>query len=129
MVQTLTYTKTNKLAKLHEELLAALPALQGESAPGHPLLRVGGLGDQIRIEVPDDVDGAAVAAIVAAHDASALTAAETLKSQIDSLATSAVGVRLDQLTAQQVRALAAQLLLKAGAVANDMTVRPLPEWT
>jgi len=129
VAKLLTFSKPNRLEKLAEEVKAALPALVGEYSPGYPFLRVQGLGDDIRIEVPDDADESAIAAVVSAHEPAAPTAGETLKAQVDSLASSAVGVRLDNLTAGQVRALMAELLIKEGAVATDMTVRPLGEWT
>lgn len=43
-------------------------------------------------------------------------------------AQTAVGIRYDQLTAAQVRALAAILFWQAGALKADGTVRPLAQW-
>ena len=44
------------------------------------------------------------------------------------LAQSAVGVQLDQLTAAQVRAMISLLLYKQGAIDKNGAVRPLAEW-
>lgn len=71
---------------------------------------------------------AAIAARAAATQQAAADAAQ-LRQQIIALAQSAVGVRLDALTGPQVRALFALTVLRpAGAVAPDLTVRPLGEW-
>jgi len=51
-----------------------------------------------------------------------------LRQQVLNLANSAVGVAVNALTAAQVRALVALLLLKAGALNTDGTVRPLTDW-
>ena len=67
------------------------------------------------------------AALIAALEAER-EAVQALRQQILSLAQSAVGVRLDALTANQRNALIACLLWRAGGVANDMTVRPLGQW-
>jgi hypothetical protein len=54
--------------------------------------------------------------------------ASTLRQQVVTLAQSAVGVRVDQLTAGQVRALQALLLRNAGALNADGTIKPLAQW-
>jgi hypothetical protein len=67
----------------------------------------------------------------AAYDAAAAAraaAAQQLRQQVVTLAQSAVGVRIDQLTAAQVRALVAILLRESGGLANDGTIRPLAQW-
>lgn len=67
----------------------------------------------------------------AAYDAAQATQqqeATALRNQIVSIAQGAVGVRVDQLTAAQVRALQAILLWQAGALNNDLTIRPLGQW-
>lgn len=51
-----------------------------------------------------------------------------LRNVIIPLAQSAVGIRLDQLTAAQVRALFAITLWRQGALNPDGTVRPLNQW-
>lgn len=55
--------------------------------------------------------------------------AAQLRQQVITLAQSAVGVRIDALTAAQVRALVAILLHKAGALNPDGTVRALGQWS
>lgn len=52
----------------------------------------------------------------------------TLRNQVLTLAGSAVGVQIDQLTAAQVRALVAILLWKAGALTSTGAVKPLNQW-
>ena len=52
----LTYARPHNLSQLHDELLTALPALRTE-------LRVEGLGDEIRLTVPDEIDEAIIATI------------------------------------------------------------------
>lgn len=72
-----------------------------------------------------------IADATTAYDAAETTRqqeAATLKQQVLTLAQSAVGVRIDQLTAAQVRALQAILLWKEGALDKDGVVRPLAEW-
>lgn len=54
--------------------------------------------------------------------------AATVKSAVLTVAQSAVGVLLTDLTAAQVRALVACLLYKEGAFTPDMKVRPLAQW-
>ena len=55
-------------------------------------------------------------------------ACDQLKSNIISIAQSAVGVALNDLTQAQTRALLALMLWKASGVAPDMTVKPLKDW-
>jgi hypothetical protein len=66
-MKTLAFHHPNTLPVLHDQLLAALPGLRGEAAPGEPLLRVEGRGDDLWLTVPDETDDASVAAVVAAH--------------------------------------------------------------
>lgn len=68
MTKRLTYTKAHLLTALHDELIAAgiHPTYVGGD-PADP--------DGIVLELPDDADEAAVAAVVAAHDGAAATAA------------------------------------------------------
>lgn len=61
--------KPNDLSKLHDEILAALPALRPDKKG--PRLRVEGTAARVRLEVREDVkdvDAAALTAIIAAHD-------------------------------------------------------------
>lgn len=55
-------------------------------------------------------------------------AAKDAKALVLSAAASAVGIRFDLLTAGQVRALAAILFWRAGALNGDGTVKALGEW-
>jgi hypothetical protein len=67
---TLTYTLPNDLSQLHDELLAAVPALRPAPGPDGalvPVMTVLGQGDVVRLIVPDGTDTAAVDAVVAAH--------------------------------------------------------------
>lgn len=97
-------------------------------------------------EIRDDGDGARIAVwklqaaqptpaqLVAASDAYdaalALAASEatTLRTQVVTVAQSAVGVVITALTAAQVRALLAVLLWKNGALTKTGAVKPLDEW-
>lgn len=56
------------------------------------------------------------------------TAQNNLRNQILSVASSSVGVALNDLTATQVKSLLAIMLWKAGAVNKSGQVRPLAEW-
>ena len=53
---------------------------------------------------------------------------KVLKNQIISTAQTAVGVRVDQLTAAQVRSLFAIVLFKEGAIDSALRVKPLLQW-
>lgn len=70
------------------------------------------------------------AAILARQQASqqAQAGAAQLRQQVLDLARNAVGVRVDLLTAAQVRTLFAIVLWQEGALAADLTVRPLADW-
>ena len=111
-------------------------ALLGEQlAVAGIVLPLGTYGDDL---VTFDAEGAAhdltpaqqliVAPVIAAHDPERAPA-RVLRAQVLALAASAVGIRLDNLTAGQQRAILACMAWKAGAVAPDLTVRPLAEWT
>lgn len=56
------------------------------------------------------------------------TAQASLRATLISAAQSAVGVRFNELTAVQVRALFAILLYREGGLTRDGVVRPLAEW-
>lgn len=75
---------------------------------------------------------AQLAAAIAAYDAAEAqrkTEAQALRQQVLTLAQSAVGVRVDNLTAGQVRALLVVLLWKGGALTPAGNVRPLEAWS
>jgi hypothetical protein len=81
--------------------------------------------------LPADPTPEQIADAIAAREAArqqALADAAALRQQILTIAQSAIGVRVDLLTAGQVRALFAILLWKEGAIKNDLTVRALAEW-
>lgn len=70
----------------------------------------------------------AIAARLAATNQEANDALN-LRTQVIALAQSAVGVRIDNLTAIQVRALMAVLLHRAGAIDRTGSIKPLPAWS
>ena len=73
----LTYTTPHRLNKIHDELLAAIPSLRPDLESGYPGAGVTGDGTTLVLEVPDDTDEQAVAAVVAAHDATTPGIGET----------------------------------------------------
>lgn len=78
----LTYAGTYKLGLLMDELLAAYPEwLVGDAPTRHCLLRLEGNELGVRLSVPDDSDAGAIAAVVAAHDPTVLTAGEVLDAE------------------------------------------------
>lgn len=81
--------------------------------------------------LPTDPTPAQSAAAVAARAAQAqqdVTDAAALRQRVITLAQSAVGIQIDQLTAVQVRALIAVLLHKAGAIDKSGAIRALDTW-
>lgn len=79
-------------------------------------------------EVADQTARSAEAVARKAAEDQAAADNTTVKNTVVSLAQSAAGVLLTDLTAAQTRALLAVLLWKAGAIKPDGTVRPLGEW-
>lgn len=67
-------------------------------------------------------------AALAAADSADEQIRSTLRNQVLSVAGSAEGVLLTDLTAAQVKALVAVLLWKAGGLTNDGHVKALNEW-
>lgn len=109
------------------------------SGTTHVLYRENGLAHSMLADVwlaqrgalPADPTPAEIAAALAAQqqqDQQARTDAAQLRQQVLTLANSAAGVRVDALTAPQVRALVSLLLWQAGALNKDGTVRPLADW-
>lgn len=81
--------------------------------------------------LPADPTPAQITAAIAARSAQAQQDkddAAALRTRVRTLAQSAVGVQLDQLTALQVRALIAMLLHKQGAIDKNGAIRPLNDW-
>lgn len=102
--------------KLDKELRAAgLPVL-GVSSDGRIDWPVGH---------PTSTEQSTANSVLAAHDPNTPT---PLEQQLINLAQSTVGVRVDELTANQTRALLALLLRRAGAVDAGLAVRPLRDW-
>lgn len=74
---------------------------------------------------------AQIAALITAFrsaETQAAADAQTLRTKVSTLAQSAVGVQLDQLTAAQVRALIAFVLYKQGAIDKTGAIKPLDTW-
>lgn len=61
-------------------------------------------------------------------DSTELAKTNAVRSTIISTAQSAVGVRVDQLTAAQVRSLVAILFHREGAIDSALKVKPLLQW-
>ncbi len=77
---------------------------------------------------PTETEIAAASTAYEAAETTRQQQAATLRQQVLTRAHSAVGIRIDQATAAQVRALFAILLRKEGALKADGTVRPLADW-
>jgi len=89
-MKTLQYSKPNNLSLLHDELLTAIPTLapiRDAEGIGTPVMRVEGRDNDIWLIVPDDVDEVVVAAVIAAHDESAITNAEVTRARKEVLET------------------------------------------
>jgi hypothetical protein len=81
--------------------------------------------------LPTDPTQQQIAAALAAREAArvaALAAETTKRVQVLAIAQSAVGVQVEQLTLEQLRALYAITLWQAGALDAGLVVRPLGEW-
>lgn len=83
--------------------------------------------DQDRVRSALEADYAAEQARMAGEEADR-EAQRQLKQAVLTVAQSAVGVRFDQLTAAQLRALFAIMLFREGALDNAGLVRPLGQW-
>lgn len=69
-MKRLRYDRANDLNKLHGELLAAVPSLAptvGADGYKYAVFQIWGNGTYVEMNVPDDADEAAIAAVVAAH--------------------------------------------------------------
>ena len=130
MTKQLTFAGIFKQHLLMDELLTTFPEwIVGAGEERQCLLYLEGNEQGVRLTIPDEADEEAVETVILIHDPEAPTAYETLRNNIKSIAQSAAGVRLNDLTAAQSRALVAVLLWKSGGLAPDMTVRPLGDWT
>lgn len=71
MSKVLAFEQAHDLGKLHDELLAAIPALRprrGADGINIAVFSLSGAGDELRVEVPDDVVEQDVAAVLKGHD-------------------------------------------------------------
>lgn len=95
-MKRLYFRRPNRLSPLHDELLAAIPALSPvPNARGElqAVMHVEGLGDDIWLTVPDDADEAAINAVVQAHNplaprpptAAEITQAQAISDKADAL--------------------------------------------
>ena len=68
-MKKLTYTLSNDLSQLHDEILAAIPALRPVTVSGAltPVMSVIGLNNAVTLFTPDDADEAAIQAVIDAH--------------------------------------------------------------
>lgn len=70
-MKRLQFNRPNNLSKLHDELLAAIPALRpvlNTQDRQEAVMRVEGSGDTVWLEVPNTADTAAIGVVVQAHD-------------------------------------------------------------
>lgn len=77
----LTFEHPHRLAKLHDELVAAIPELTpvaGLDGALEAVWTISGDGQHLELEVPDDVDEQAIRAVVDAHDPTTPSAGERL---------------------------------------------------
>lgn len=75
-MKVLQYNKAHNLSKLHDEILAAIPALKPELG-GMAIIRVESKNNDIWITVPDDTNEQAIQAVIDAHDPTPLPAPKT----------------------------------------------------
>lgn len=81
------------------------------------------------LHIPDGASQAAAQAAIDAHNPDVVTAGDSAFNTILSLAQPAVGVRLVDLTAAQIKALMAVMLYQTDGVdAGTVTVKPLNQW-
>ena len=65
----LHYVKPNRINKLHDELIANVPSVANVLVDGvsTATMQVQGVGNDIYLDVPDNADEPAIAAVVAVH--------------------------------------------------------------
>lgn len=124
----LHYSIPNDLSKLHDELIAAVPALRpipdSEPNPVTPnalraVMTIEGLGDDVWLTVPDGLsaeDEAAIAAVVAAHDPVPEPTAPTQAEQVDVLVASGKAALEAAASLDEVKAVFAGALDGLGAI-------------
>jgi len=123
------YTKATRAALL-DQLLASVAGLtaQNTGMVANPT--------DVWLTVPDAIREPTIAAVVAAHDATALDAAKTqavtdtatARARAVQNAAPVAGVALTALTAAQTSALLGVLLAKFGALSTIGTIRPPSAW-
>lgn len=87
-----------------------------------------GNGD-LSIQVPESLDPEIARTVLRDHDASATSTKQALRSQVVTIAQTAVGVALQDLTQAQIKALFAIVLYKLGALdPSTLKVLPLSRW-
>lgn len=118
----LEYASAVNQEKLDADLKAAVTTCTGFSGPRKGFLTLHFTDDATPQEM------ATAQSIALAHDPQTLTQGQTTLNNIRTVAQSAVGVALVDLTAAQQKALLAALLFRAGGVNPDGTVRPLAAW-
>jgi hypothetical protein len=87
-MKRLHYNRPNNLSKLHDELLAAIPALRpvpNDDGELVAVMRVEGREDDIWLTVPDDADEAAIAVVVDAHDPTPRSVPPTVEERLAAL--------------------------------------------
>ena len=110
-MKRLHFQISNNLSLLHDEIMAAIPALAPKAVPGElspdgsplyePVMTVEGRDDDIWLTVPDDTNEAAVATVIAAHDGSG-TQPDLTK---EALASAAVKLKSLGLTDDEISAI------------------------
>lgn len=124
------YKKAHILHHLHDALTAAGVKGAGVAVEGDAA------GQTVYITVPESISKATVDAVLAAHDAAAIVAAEAAQRQTDedirrqvfTAAAGAVGKSISTLTTTERNALIAVLLWRWGALSPTLTIRPLADW-
>jgi hypothetical protein len=111
-MKRLHFQTSNNLSLLHDEIMAAIPALAQKAVPGElspdggplyePVMTVEGRDDDIWLTVPDDTDEAAVATVIAAHDASAVQTSTSAEAKVTGATKlKALGLTDDEIAALQ----------------------------
>lgn len=115
---------------LSDQLVTTFPEWLEPAAGGGftALYQLVGNALGVRLTVPDEADEAAILVVIQAHNPDEEPAGTALRRQILQLAQSAVGVRANDLSTAQIKALLAVVLWRHGAWTQDMRIRPLGEW-
>lgn len=121
-------------AAFHEELVSVFPTWYDSQIPK------GEYPYKFRIEtvtgteefsqtlfVPDDADLEMVNLVINAHDQETKTAKERTKETVMSLYQSSIGIRVQDLTSAQIKAVLVVLLYKNGMIDSNLRIVPLIE--